>query len=79
MKWAIMLEVSEPKFSNMVAERRLTAMMLLEAAVLTGREYLPSSMLTQEKVVVNAPKELMVGDPVLPYWESSGEPKGGGV
>ena len=65
-------------FTDMVAERRLTAMMLQEVqvrlelvrsqesskekrtvveAAWTGLEYLPSSMRTQEKVVVSAPRD----------------------
>ena len=67
------------KYFNMVAERRLTAMMLREAAevvALTGREYLPSSMRTQEKVVVSAPREWTEGDPVPPCWGSSGKQHG---
>ena len=76
-----MLEkISAHKYSNMVAERRLTAMMLrevAEVAALTGREYLPSSMRTLEKVVVNAPREWTEGDPVPPCWGSSGGPNVG--
>ena len=72
-------QISAHKYSNMVAERRLTAMMLLgvvEVVALTGQEYSPSSMLTLEKVVGNDRKESTEADPVPPCWESSGKHNG---
>ena len=59
-KLEVVFKISAHKYSNMVAERRLTAMMLREAVeegALTGQEYSPSSMLTLEKEVGSAPKE----------------------
>ena len=69
-----MEDFSAHNIFNMVAERRLTAMMLQEAAArLTGLESSPSSTRSLERWELNAQKELMVGDPVLPYWGSSGK------
>ena len=71
-------EVSALKYRNMVAERRLTAMMLREEVEQwTGLEYLPSSTQNQERVVQNVPRESMVEGPVLPCWGSSGGPGAG--
>ena len=50
-------QISAHKYFNMVAERRLTAMMLQEAVVVwTGLEYLPSTTLSLEKEEANARK-----------------------
>ena len=65
-------KISALKIRNMVAERRLTAMMLREVVVLTGLECLPSSTQTLEKEEVSAPREWMEADPVPPCWGSSG-------
>ncbi len=77
-----MLEVSELKFSNMVAERwvQRPTVKLQEVVVWsTGLEYSPNLIQNLEREVASAPKESTAADPVLPCWGSSGEPKGGGV
>ena len=64
----------------MVAERCLTAMMLLEVeeqVELTGRECLPSTTQNLEKVEGKGRKELTAGDPDLPCWGSLGGPNVG--
>ena len=71
-------QTSAHKYSNMVAERRLTAMMLREVVVRSiGLEFSPSLILNLEREEINSPKESTAGDPVLPCWGSSGGPKGG--
>ena len=77
MEVEVMLEkISAHKYSNMVAERRLTAMMLQEAVEWSGQACSPSTMRNQEKVAVSGVRELMGADPVLPYWGSSGGVEG---
>ena len=63
----------------MVAERRLTAMKLLEegAVELIGRASLPNSTQNQEKEVLNGVRVLTAGDPDLPCWGSLGKPNVG--
>ena len=76
----VMLEkISAHKYSNMVAERRLTAMMLQEAGVveLIGRAFSPNTTRSQEREVEKGPRELTAVDPVLPCWGSSGGPGAG--
>ena len=71
-KLEVAFKILAHKYSNMVAERRLTAMMLQEAVEWSGRAFLPSTMRNQEKAAVSGVRELMEADPVLPYWGSSG-------
>ena len=57
-------QISAHKYSNMVAERRLTAMKLLEegAVELIGLASLPNTTQNQEKEVANGAKALTEAD-----------------
>ena len=63
-KLAVLFKILAHKYSNMVAERRLTAMKLLEegAVELIGLASLPNTTQNQEREVANGAKALTEAD-----------------